>query len=253
MSSLAEACVYHLKMNDNAASTVVVDSQGYSNGTAQQNTEDLTTTGIIGGALSFNGTSDYIDTNDSFESVFQSDFSISFWCKPDDGQPSIPKIFLGTRTFDYSDGIDFYILSAAQAGKVYFWYSTNGSAVDVTASSAVFDDGQETWHHIVCIVQQTTSTRIDLFAYFDMSLCDSSYISEELSNYVNSGNLLIGQVSSGGVVGSSLFFDGSFDNFMIFNRALTTKEIARLYNSGNGTEKLSSISGPPRRLLLRRI
>jgi hypothetical protein len=49
----------HWKMNDDAATKVVVDSSANGNdGTAQQNTEDINVTGKINGALSFNGTSD---------------------------------------------------------------------------------------------------------------------------------------------------------------------------------------------------
>ena len=45
--------VSHYKMNDNVTSTTVIDSMGVNNGTAQQNTSVLHTTGKIDGALSF--------------------------------------------------------------------------------------------------------------------------------------------------------------------------------------------------------
>ena len=51
--------VAHFKFDDNAASKVVVDEKG-TNGTAQQNTSVLHTDGRIGGALTFNGSLDYI-------------------------------------------------------------------------------------------------------------------------------------------------------------------------------------------------
>jgi hypothetical protein len=50
-------------MNDDAATKVVEDSSSSSNnGNSQQNTEDISVTGKINEALSFNGTSDFITT-----------------------------------------------------------------------------------------------------------------------------------------------------------------------------------------------
>src|ERR1035437_3727425 len=73
--------VAHWKMNDNSANTDVVDSVGSNNGTAQQNTNILTTA-KVDRALSFNGagfgTNDYVEaSNISF-----TNFTISAWIKP---------------------------------------------------------------------------------------------------------------------------------------------------------------------------
>ena len=52
-------------MDDNEANTVVIDSSDNGNhGTSQQNTDQLYTTGIIDGALTFNGSGDYVDVGD---------------------------------------------------------------------------------------------------------------------------------------------------------------------------------------------
>ncbi|MBA7589671.1 hypothetical protein ES708_31760 [subsurface metagenome] len=64
--SIAASCVGHWKMNDNEPNTVVIDSSGKGNhGTARQNTSILHTDSnnppYLNGALTFNGTSDYID------------------------------------------------------------------------------------------------------------------------------------------------------------------------------------------------
>ncbi|HIJ70081.1 MAG TPA: PASTA domain-containing protein, partial [Planctomycetes bacterium] len=58
--------VAHWTMDDDADNTIVLDSSGEENhGTAQQNTSDINTTGIIDDALSFNGIDDYILVEDS--------------------------------------------------------------------------------------------------------------------------------------------------------------------------------------------
>ena len=58
--------VGHWRMNDNAANAYVMDTSGNDiTGTAQQNTEDIDTTGQINGDLTFNGSSsDYITLPD---------------------------------------------------------------------------------------------------------------------------------------------------------------------------------------------
>jgi hypothetical protein len=73
-------------MDDNADNAIVLDGSVYANhGTAQQNTSVLHTTGIVDGALTFNGTSDYINSGDS--SVFDiiDEISIAAWIKTTDG------------------------------------------------------------------------------------------------------------------------------------------------------------------------
>ncbi|HEY7338162.1 MAG TPA: DUF2341 domain-containing protein, partial [Bryobacteraceae bacterium] len=55
--------VYHLA--DNAANTTVTDAANQLNGTSQANTSAKHATGKIGGALTFNGTSDYVQASSS--------------------------------------------------------------------------------------------------------------------------------------------------------------------------------------------
>ena len=50
--------------------------------------------------VSFDGIDDYIDTGSTFESTFQSDFSISVWFKQDD--PSGARALFGERNLTSS-------------------------------------------------------------------------------------------------------------------------------------------------------
>ncbi|GAI12163.1 unnamed protein product, partial [marine sediment metagenome] len=92
-TSIEDSLVAFYTFNDDTNSTVVIDTQGYSNGTftdatGDPNTDAHATTGKINGALDFDGTDDYVDTGNTFESTFQDSFSISLWIKPDDGWAS---------------------------------------------------------------------------------------------------------------------------------------------------------------------
>ncbi|MFB0524755.1 MAG: LamG-like jellyroll fold domain-containing protein, partial [Phycisphaerae bacterium] len=75
--------VAHWKMDDNAATTSVVDSSGKGNhGTAQWNTSTLSTPGKINGALTFDGKSDYIDCGNNSSLDLTNNFTIAAWVKP---------------------------------------------------------------------------------------------------------------------------------------------------------------------------
>ena len=82
---LSDGLVAHYKMNDYRADTDVRDSVGGNVGTAQQNTEDISVDGKINRALSFNGSSDYIDCgDDTMGDLYNGASAISFscWVKP---------------------------------------------------------------------------------------------------------------------------------------------------------------------------
>lgn len=241
MIDLTANCVAHYKMNDDAASTVVIDSQGHSNGTAQQNTEDLTTTGKVNDALTFNGTSDYINTNSDFKSVFQSDFSISAWIKPTDGQPSVDKGIFGTFDSSPLSGVNLYISTVG--GEIKFYYSVGSEYKTITASS-LLDDGQETWHFLVAIAEQVTSTTVKLSIYFDGDLAKTDTFTCDMGDFSGLETLFIGQMNFNGNPIAEEYFEGDIDNVMVFDRVLSQSEIDFLYSNGNGTEHLDSGAMP---------
>jgi hypothetical protein len=68
-------------MNDNAASISVTDSSGQGNhGTTRRNTSDMAAIGVMGGALNFNGISDYITVpKERYLITEKNSFSIAGW------------------------------------------------------------------------------------------------------------------------------------------------------------------------------
>lgn len=250
-------CVAHYKMNDDANNTVVVDSQGYSNGTfadatGDPNTDAHTTTGNLSGvvitALSFDGTDDYIDTGNSFQSVFQKGFTISLWLKPGDGQPPYNTIFFGNFYIDTTDsgGFEVFLLTT---GKVNVWYFTRAEVpgkVELLAS--VFGDGIQSWT-MVCVTLQQVGDKIKGCLYIGDNLVDISEETLSMSDFnVHGITPYIGATHESlyGSETKSGYFNGLIDNVMIFDHALSQAEIRRLYNDGNGTENLSEIDSTTR-------
>ncbi len=99
--------VGHWTMDDNADNAIVLDSGVYANdGTAQQNTSVLHTTGIVDGALNFDGRSDYINCGDS--SVFEIIDEISIVARM--------KTTDGVNDYIMTKGDDSFYLSVGPTG-----------------------------------------------------------------------------------------------------------------------------------------
>lgn len=252
MSGLYEKCVLHYKMNDNAATTTVIDSMGNYNGTAQRNTSLMATTGKIGGALDFDGTTDYINVGDSLQSVFQSDFSVSLWVKPTEGQPEEGveegDIFGVDDAIANGSDIEiwhytFWHPSYGDLGVLATTYKSDGKGFGVsTGTTSAFNAGQETWHHIVWNTKQTSPTVVTGYLYLDKVLRGSNSKSGcVMADYVGEKELYIGAHN---LTGAIIPFYGPIDDVMVFNDALTQEEIIFLYNGGFGTEHLDYPHNP---------
>jgi len=211
--------VAHWKMDDDIVSgqpddTKVADSTGNGNhGTAQQPTHDLQTDGKIDGALNFNGSTDYINvTHTSDLNPGTGSFTICAWIKPDS--------VTGTQRFIWkNNGVPlfngYYLMLDGNRVAVGFGDGANKTKT----SGGTLETG--TWYFVVG-VRDTVAKEVWLY------LDDGQKISgktDETGNINYGGNLEIG-----GCTGSSEYFDGSMDNVMVFNRALSQEEIVALYD-----------------------
>ncbi len=225
--------VAHYKMNDNADSTVVLDSSGNGyHGTAQQNTSVLTAAGKVGGALSFNGTSDYIDTGQYFQDTFRDSFSINLWCKLGDAV-NLQDIFgvVGTNNPIYgSCWIDVYPeINQIRAAYSTVWPFEN--LIDTTVTMVA-----DEWFMITFKVQNIEDTSVAIFLYVDGVCIGSNEQPDAMSDFSTIYTNLVGW--TGNAPSGYILFKGVLDNVMIFDKALSQDEIDFLYNGGEGTEEL---------------
>ena len=202
---LTVGLVAHWKMNDDAANTTVRDAAGGNDGTAQQNTEDMSVIGKHGRALDFNGSSDYVSTGIS--SV--EGYSESFWFKTSASAAGV--IIAGLRQNTGSTFID-------ANGKI----NIRKSDTSMVKTNSAFNDGR--WHH--CVIT-------DDLIYVDNSLQDTV-----AGTTLTSTELVIGARNQGGY---AIFFDGIIDDIRIYNRVLSFREIKALYYRG-GTEEAETLS-----------
>ena len=215
--------VSHWLMNDNTASTTVSDVLGNNNGTfsdatGNPNTNTHGAAGKINGALSFDGTDDFIVVpHDS--SLAPTTMSAFLWVNADDWDATTATSLLSKRTAP-SSGYFFFVLKAD--GHVY---------VDINnGTQSRFDTGYTPptgqWAHLgftydghfvrFYVNGQLYSTSTD----FNKTLASSS------------SSLTIGSNSSSG----GYLFDGLLDDVRIFNSAISGNEVQYIYNSTIGTE-----------------
>lgn len=235
--------ITHYKLNDNAPNTTVEDSQGFSNGTCSVNTNTIDATGKINGALDYGG-SQYVDSNDTFTSVFNGSLSISLWAKLDDGQPVDDMYLFSSGEVLSSDVVRGFI---APNGDVSFSYGSDGNSTRANTNNPVFSNGPTAWTFITLVADSIIGGVGGLKIYINASniplhdTLDGDTSGIIFGDYSSALNLLLAAKNVGGVAES--FADGLLDDFRIYNHALTPNEISLIYNSGNGTEKENPTRG----------
>ncbi|MGD2065660.1 MAG: LamG domain-containing protein [Candidatus Bathyarchaeota archaeon] len=221
----ADLSAYY-KMNDNAASTDVIDETGVNNGTAQQNTEDIDTTGLINGALTFNGSSDYIDGgNDSSLDWGSGDGTIMCIFKRN-GNPSGDEVLVIKGAV--GGGQKTYMIRLNSSGQVNFWMDDNVEAKQVTTTGGSYCDNE--WH-VIFAIRDGNNMRLIV----DTEVVTPTDITS-LGDIDDTENLTLGAYNLSGSQGDSGFFGGAMDCIMIWARALDSNEYGWLYNSGSGRE-----------------
>ena len=183
--------------------------------------------GVLGGAVTFDGTNDCVSagTNADFDLTT---FSISGWFKT---QNTNAHFFVVTKGPAYNNRNYTVVVDKDQAFALTFKFSgTTGEDFSMSSAARALNDGR--WHHFVAVADNAANAaRI----YLDGSLnatapftfnpeirpADPLYI----ARYANS------------------YSPGTLDDFRLYNRVLSSAEVAALYGAGNITRLAGSL-GP---------
>jgi len=162
--------------------------------------------GKFGPALDFDG-NDYGTVTHKSSLVLPNQLSVSFWIKT----TSVARNTILDHFYrDWEFAID--------DPDLLVWYGDNVSYADVVFSGGFTADGL--WHHIVITV--------DKAAGIIKAWKDGIYIGTETDSLLSGSSTQDLYIASRGA-GSSQVFPGSLDNIHIYNRLLTSSEIALLY------------------------
>jgi hypothetical protein len=195
--------------------------------------------GKIGGAYSFNaGDSSYIDVGVLDSSFPNYDFSVSLWFKASTHGAS--RTFGGIDLNHASTGKAYTWFGLLDGGQLYSYFTVDVPGNDPTVAvrtNGSFDDNR--WRHIVFAVTHDSDgdgreEADDVAIYADGVLQAVTVANDaDRGNILNASpfpdNFLIGRWYN-----SEYPFDGLIDEFAMWNRTLSTKEVEDLYNRGNG-------------------
>ena len=163
-------------------------------------------------SVSFNGTSQYVDTGSWSNSL--TNITVCTWVKPTSGTRQDIVSKWTTNQYQYD------LLQGVTASKFTFYISTNGSAA-LSSANSVTSIVAGVWY-FVCGSYDGANIKLYVNG------------SQEGSNVAQTGNLYGSSVQNN-LIGKSAdaAFSGSIDDVRIYNRALSAQEVRALYLGGN--------------------
>ena len=188
------------------------------------------------GSLVFNGTNSYIDVPYTQTAVTK--YSISTWVKTTTGG-----VIIDNRGVTGSSGRSI-VLSIGNLRVSYFPFNSDGQIFSLTAPTIVADN---TWHHIVCVLDGTSGLVITdqnynqyVKIYIDnvlQVLSVGQILGSPALPFTGLENLQIGRS-----VSLNSYYSGQIGTVQIFTKALTETEVRGIYtgleNPGVGTHTI---------------
>lgn len=228
--------VGHWPLHDDEASTTVVDTIGSNDLTSERNVSLMTTTGRMGKAHNFNGTSDFHKKSVANFRSADSLGSISAWVKTSGA--------VNQTIFSSSDeGTDtsLFLFGSRGGGDTGLRFQTRnagGTSNNTTGGINVIDNE---WHHCV-VTSDGSQWRMYVDAVEDeVSIIAGSNTGDWFADVTLRDSIVIGALVR---TGDDTYQAGIMEDVAIFNTTLTQAQINLLYNSGNGIEMIGDAYQP---------
>ena len=207
--------VSHWKLDEEPGMTAS-DSEGRNDGTI---IDAIRINGVLEGALDFDGSGDYVDVgnDDSLEiNITNSSITISAWVYPktlDNYKP----VFIAD---DYDGAYYGYMLMITPDGYVWLTYGDGTGAGPDNRRTKTGTTSLQTnkWYYVVGIIRGATDMSIYINGYDD----GGTYSGNGGEVSYSSAPASIGRVRFGTLDNE---FNGTIDEVMVFDRALTEGEI----------------------------
>jgi hypothetical protein len=206
-------------MDDNAASTDVIDLMSVYNGTAYANTDTKTTTGVLNGALTFDGTADVVTLGTN--RYYSTNFTVSMFVK------------IAGWSWGFSDW--FYNDGGGYDGSELFYMTTNDDTL-VAGLGDVFIASDKIPVNVWTMVTAT----------FDNGLLklyrDGTLVNTITSMYTTVGSTTVSK-ELGAFTAASAYFNGAIDDVKIFDVTLTAEQIAAMWATYSYTPPATVLLG----------
>ena len=219
---------------EETSGSIVDEINNYS--LSAYNTPTYSVTGKINDSVSFSRASDqrfynYSALSDMYDTIGTNDVSCSVWLKIT-GDTNVQRGVVALRGNYY---INIYLDTSNK-----FRVSTN---ITGTTGYVISNDvmSTDTWYHIVYLFDRDSTLRFYINGVLQTSTFDISSASATSIAWDEEGYTILGNFGTS----SSYAFSGVIDELGVYNRLLTTDEIAELYNSGNGVNIFEEPSSFP--------
>ena len=216
----------------NVASTVTDNATLGSGADLQTANCTYGATGIIGDAVSFNGTTSRATAGTSLSQFnFMKDsttiHSLSFWFKYTDGTTD-RKFFHGAGTLsDY--GVN---LAVGAVEDLYYQLINNNATYYINYTGASYIPVEDVWHNLsmsyVYIGTPIWTARID-----NASEVTSS---DATGTYSTTNGTYAQRIGASSTIDDLQVLEGALDEYSVWDRELTSDDMGLLYNNGNGVE-----------------
>jgi len=215
-TTIANAALISHWTFDEGSGNIAYDSAGENHGL---NFGATWTSGQIDGALSFDGTNDYVYVGDRDNLDFGANdsFTIAAWIKSNIDTP-VDTIIVDKKRVDNKgyclEGYSFKIYGDT----LYFGFEDTSGNVPFVAGNTPIRDNQ--WHYVAA-VRDTAQDK--LYLYLDGVLDTTPAVDTTTGTLATSTSFRIGYSQY-----YPTFFDGLIDDVRIYNHALSQSEIQQL-------------------------
>lgn len=176
-------------------------------------------TGILGNAYNFSNSADsYVNLTGNLSSK-SNIHTMSFWVNSYDSGSAIQYMF-DSRSYGTTNGSTLIWDNGSAIGSIGYYNGYGGASGFVSLQST---PSINAWHHLVFIINATTN---NVSLWVD-GVYNNSASPTNISNITDF-------VVIGGSYAGDTNFNGSIDEFGIWNRSLSQAEITELYNGGYG-------------------
>ncbi len=170
-----------------------------------------------GGNYEFDGIDDYISINDNGEMNFTTgSFTLSAWIKTNSSLPSNGYIIERRDTFNA--GYRFLVKEGDDI--IFTIENSTGDNLEIRTPDSILTSNQ--WHNVVA--QRDAGNKLKIYVDGLLIIETTDTITGSIGQDVRNVN-----IGRGGALGATEFFNGSIDNVIVYNRALSENEIAALY------------------------
>lgn len=204
-SSLQDGLVGHWKLDGNAKDDTIYNNHGTIYGAIST----IDRHGQANSAYDFDGTDDYIEGVNNNLTDWPDGITVSVWVKSDTANWNDTGMLVSKRSS--------FILHPNSGSKTIRFYRSNGGAWSSVAYTSSVDLTQ--WNHYVGTYDNST-----LKLYENGELKNSKSVTGTIDS--DTGNVFFGRDD-----GLSRYLDGQLDDIRIYDRALSSNDISKLYDS----------------------